>query len=104
MADHAHVGFGDADETSDIATGLLVVERQDDHRALALLQPLHATCEPVLIYVRHRRLNWSQYVRSKLFEQAVLSLRVAAEVEHRHPARSQHKGRQLLGFPQAARS
>ena len=45
----------------------------------------------------------AQEIRPKLFEQAFFSLSAAAQVEHRHPARSQHKRCELLRFPQAAR-
>jgi hypothetical protein len=52
---------------------------------------------------RHRRLDRRLQIRPELLEQTFFSLGAAAEVEHRHPARSQHEGSQLLRFTQAAR-
>ena len=51
---------------------------------------------------RRRCGRGGEHIRSELFEQAFLSLPVAAEVEHGHPARSQHKRCQLFGVVQAA--
>ena len=103
MANHPHVGFGNAQETGDIRAGLLVIESHDDHRAFALFQILHTARELFMVEVRHGRLDRRQQIRPKLFEQAFFSLSAAAQVEHRHPARSQHEGCELLRFTQAAR-
>ncbi len=90
-------------ELASIRACLLAIESHDDDRAFSLLQTLHATPEFFIVEVRNGRLDRRQQIRPKLFEQAFSSLRVAAQVEHRHPARSQHERCELLRFTQAAR-
>ena len=103
MANHPDIGFGNTQEAGDIRAGLLVVESHDDDRAFAFFQILHTARELFLVEAWHGRLHRRQQIRSKLFQQACFTLRVAAQVQHRHPARSQHKGCELLRLPQAAR-
>jgi hypothetical protein len=81
-----------------ICAGLLIVESHDHYRAFPFFQILHAA---VVIEVRLWRRR--DQIRPKLLEQARLPLNVAAQIEHRHAAGSQHEGRELFRFSQAAR-
>ena len=53
MAYYPDIGFGKAQEAGNGGAGLLVVERHDHYRALALLQILHTMRKPVMIRLWH---------------------------------------------------
>ncbi len=101
MANHAYIGFGNAEETGDIRGCLLVIETHDDDRPFALFQILYTANELFMVEVWHRRLDRRLEIRPKLFEQSFFPLSAAAQVEHHHPARSQHEGCEFLRFTQA---
>ena len=45
----------------------------------------------------------AEKIRPELFEQTLFPLRAPAQLEHRHPARAEHEGGELLRLPQAPR-
>ena len=55
-----------------------------------------------MVEARNGQLVWSHQIPSKLFKKTFPSLNPSAQIEHRHPARSQHEGCELLRFSQAA--
>src|SRR5512144_562146 len=96
MAYHAHVGLGNTQETGEIRARSLIIESHDDYGAFALFQILHTAPELLAVDARYGRLDGRRQLRPDLFEQAFFSLRGAADVERRHPARSEDKGSKLL--------
>ncbi len=103
MANHSYVRLRDTQEASDIGACLLVVEGHNDHRPFPLFQISQAACKLFMVEARHGRLNGCPYVRSKLCEQAFLSLVAPSQVEDCHPACSQNERCELLRFTQAIR-
>src|SRR5262249_34326595 len=104
MANDSYIGFGNAQEARDIRSSLFIIESHHDYGPFAFLQTLHTVLEPIMVKPWREGLHRSGQIQRKLLEEAFLSLGAAEQVEHCHPARSEHKSRKLLGFTQTART
>ena len=101
MADHTHVGLGNAEEGGDFRARLFVKESDDDDGAFALFEVLHAVTETDRVEAGPGRRDGRE-AAPELFEQAFFAARVAAEIEDHHAAGTQNKGAELFGLAQAA--
>jgi hypothetical protein len=98
MPNHSNVGFADTEEAGDVGAGLLVVEGQDDDRALTLFQILDAASELLAVELRCGWLRRYLRVRPIPVEKVLPSLGAAADIEHSHSAHPEHKGCKLVRF------
>jgi len=69
------------DMVSDIGTGLLVIERHNDRRALTF--PSASERKPFAIQIEGGRLDGGEHGDSRLLQEAFLSLCVPAKIDHR---------------------
>ena len=102
MAYHAHVRFGNTEKPSDVGAGVLIIKRHNDCGPLALFKPLQAFGELLPVQAGRGLVRRRKGLRSELFEQALFSLGVAAQIESRQAARSQHERHKSFGLAQAS--
>jgi len=102
MSNHADIGLGQTERPGHFGSVAIVVKRHHDHGAFPLFQLADAARELFPVDVRQGRRWRHAQVGGILFEQPLLSLRAAAEVEHRHTAGAQDKGGEFFGLAKAA--
>ncbi len=101
VANDADIGLGEAEKSGEIGAGLLIIEGHHDDGTLALGQALHAAGKAVAVEAGRGERSGGERA-PELFEEALLSLRSAAQVEHGHAANAENEGGEFFRLAEAA--